>query len=79
MVLRFRTIRPRAAKQSRGDCDLEVVVGDNCVPVLLQVELFRFVELLIAHDKKYSMMAAEDKPDMPLKMWLVRAGTLSKA
>src|SRR5581483_6565464 len=56
------------AKKSDGDS--EEVASDDGVAVLLQVKLFRFVKFFIAHDKKYSTMAADDRPDMPLKMWL---------
>src|SRR5581483_9346986 len=65
------------AKKSDGDS--EEVASDDGVAVLLQVKLFRFVKFFIAHDKKYSTMAADDRPDMPLKMWLVRAGTFNSA
>src|SRR5581483_5611905 len=75
-IQNYQTERSQA---EQGDGDLEVVVGDHRVAVLLQVELFRFVEYRISHDMKYAMMSVEDSPDKPLNMWLVNAGTLSSA
>src|SRR5439155_21033916 len=62
------------------DGDPQIMARDYCVTVFVEIELLGFVEFWIAHGRKYPTMdVPEDSPDIPLKMWLVRAGTLSRA
>src|SRR5437016_13995988 len=72
--------QPKRCQTKQRDGDPQIVTRDYCVTVFFEIELLGFVEFWIAHGRKYPTIdAPEDSPDIPLKMWLVRAGTLSRA
>ena len=56
-----------SGKAEQCDRDLQIGIGDNRITVLLQVELLSLVEFSVFHRRKYSTMAPELSPDMPLK------------
>src|SRR5581483_49109 len=60
--------QPKCSQTEQCDGNSQVIAGDDRVAVLLQVVLPGFVEFPVTHGKKYSTMAADERPDMPLKM-----------
>src|SRR6267142_2874466 len=76
-------------ERDENECDLQVGIGHHRITVGFQVQTLGVVKGTIAvHQSSLanaaaaaagaSRIPAEDPPAVPLKMWLVRAGTLSR-
>src|SRR6266478_2687305 len=62
------------------ESNLEIGIRHHRITVLFEVETLGIVKTgIVVHSKTLSTIPTEEPPAVPLKMWLVRAGTLSSA
>ena len=65
---------------NKDERNLQIGVRHHGITVLFQIESLGVVKArVVAHAKTLSRIAAEEPPDVPLKMWLVSAGIFRSA